>query len=216
MDMIKSMLNANEEEIEYFGFIPASFTMELQNSLENALFDSFNDTNKYLKGPLEESFRKNIFLFNNFVLRNILKFPPDFKLERKVTDKVIKDDVNKKIAELRRIEGQLQKRKEQLHEAKLQFIRNVNVNEGFRCLLKNYNDIITVNDTFKEVEELLYLCKNKYEEHSLKGSGLKEEFKKLMEHKYMKNEYYQNERKRLNEIAGTEEIENIVKNMKDF
>ncbi|KAK6089700.1 hypothetical protein P3W45_001342 [Vairimorpha bombi] len=75
-------------EIEYFEFVPINFV----NELEAEIHETINTEFKYAKRistVLHESCKKNMFIFKNFVLRNILKFPSKFSYERKCTDLVV-------------------------------------------------------------------------------------------------------------------------------
>lgn len=72
-------------EIEFFDFVPVHFVNELEVEIQNIIK---NDK------ILLESCKKNMFIFKNFVLRNIIKFPNTFNYERKKTDLVVDSSVD--------------------------------------------------------------------------------------------------------------------------
>ncbi|WUR05144.1 uncharacterized protein VNE69_12129 [Vairimorpha necatrix] len=72
-------------EIEFFEFVPVHFVNELESDINKLL------TNNKL---LLDASKKNMFIFKNFVLRNIIHFPSSFTYERKKTDLVVDSNIN--------------------------------------------------------------------------------------------------------------------------
>ncbi|KAH9411157.1 hypothetical protein HK407_08g13020 [Ordospora pajunii] len=96
-----------EEEAEFFGFAPASFISELQMEIENVLADGISRLCELKRGKMQrmsdvllESFRRNYFIFSNFVLRNIVCFPDGFEMERRASEEVVVADMQQITDEL--------------------------------------------------------------------------------------------------------------------
>ena len=204
-------LYSNENEIEYFGFLPIAFTLELQNELEKVIDETFDENQDflYLKTTMINIFNKHFFLFNNFILRNILKFPDGFVWERKKTDKVVKVNLNKKIKQFKKLQEELAKKQAFLVKKELELLKEVNKNEGYKCIFANVKDILLgftlLEDTSRQYEAL------KKNFNMLIYDNKKEYIQKALDHKYMKQEYYQNEKKRLFKIAKLNILEYLVK-----
>jgi len=208
----------NEDEIEYFGFLPVSFTTELQSDLDAALNEILS--NNRLHGKVQsfivESFRKNIFIFNNFVLRNILKFPPNFRLERKITDKSIAVDIKDMVDLVVAKQKQILELKQELSNLEKELANHTDRNNGYKQLLSNrdnFNDLCT---GAKEIKSFLKDTSELYEKYKTNCMRKDAEFDKLMEYKNIKSEYYKTERDRLLEIADFEVLENFNNKLKNF
>lgn len=209
-------LSKIEDEIEYFELLPVSFTTELQADLEIILTEILNNNHIHhkLQSYVIEAFQKNIFIFNNFVHRNILKFPDNFKLERKVTDKYIQVDVNamiKQLVERQRLVIQLKK---ELVGIEQELRYQTNKNNGYKSLLANkqiFNDLCTeANDIKRFLKDTSEL----FERYKTSCNKKDTEFDKLMEYKNIKSEFYRNERDRLMRTADFDVLENFNNNLK--
>ena len=201
---------ANQDEIEYFGFLAVSFTTDLREELEECLNDIFKNSHLHQKiqTHISDSFKKNFFIFNNFVLRNILKFPCNFKLERKATDKTI--EIIKRISEKQREIQELKNKILNLQE-KIEFQENRS--NGYKNLLKNrskFNDLVTGAN---EIKIFLKETNVLYEKYKTGAKRKDYEFEKLMEYKNIKSEYYKTERNKLLEISDFDTLEYINKNI---
>ncbi|KAM0679821.1 hypothetical protein GINT2_001993 [Glugoides intestinalis] len=203
----------NLDEIEFFGLLPVSFTNELQEELQACLNDLTQNYHLHhkIQSYISDVFRKNLFIFNNFVLRNILKFPTNFKLERKITDKTIRADVLAMAKDLSQKQNRIIALGTQIYELKKQINIQMDRSNGYKNLLKNktkFYDCCTgvkeIKAFFKETNELL-------EKYIAGGKRTDCEFEKLMEYKNIKSEYYKNERNKLVEIADFELLENLNK-----
>lgn len=205
----------NQDEIEYFGFLAVAFTTDLREELQECLNEIFNNNhiNQKIQSHINESFKKNFFIFNNFVLRNILKFPTNFKLERKVTDKTIETDVSAILSSLLEKQNKILELKAQV----LQYRKNMAIQEtrcsGYKKLLENqpkFRDLCTgakeIKNFFKETNEL-------YEKYKAGGRRKDSEFEKLMEYKNIKSEYYRTERDKLLAMCNFEVLEYINKSL---
>ena len=85
----------------------------------------------------------------------------------------------------------------------------MNKNEGYKCIFANVKDILLgftlLEDTSRQYEAL------KKNFNMLIYDNKKEYIQKALDHKYMKQEYYQNEKKRLFKIAKLNILEYLVK-----
>lgn len=204
-----------EDEIEYFELLPLTFTTELQKELEEALTDILQGYHVHHKVQTHilGSFKKNLFIFSNFVLRNILKFPANFKLERKVTDKFIQTDVNGLVDKVAEKQSQISDLRRQVVAMEERIRLEVDKNNGYRSLLQNrtqFNDLCT---GAREIKRFLKETSNLYEKYKSSHPRRDNEFDRLMEYKNIKSEYYRNERDRLLEVADFGTLEHINKNM---
>lgn len=204
-----------EDEIEYFELLPLTFTTELQKELEEALTDILQGchTHHKVQSHILGSFKKNLFIFSNFVLRNILKFPTNFKLERKVTDKFIQADINGLVAKLGEKQSQVLDLRRQIVAVEKKIRQETDRNNGYRSLLQNrahFNDMCT---GAREIKRFLKETSSLYEKYKSSYPRKDNEFDRLMEYKNIKSEYYRNERDRLFEVADFDTLEHINKNM---
>lgn len=205
----------NEDEIEYFGFLPVSFTLELTNELEKTLLESIENSKEYsyLKQSLTKSFEKNMFLLSNFLLKNVFKFPKEFKWERMASDKIIEVDLESTVNEYKKLSEKLQQKEEQLNDAKLDPIEAMNKYEGYKATFENREYWDNATALLEETEKEMALLQEEYKNYS--GNQNKEKIRRLLEHKNMKAEFYKNEKKRLYKIAKTDVLEEIVRQMKE-
>lgn len=206
----------NGDEIEYFGFLPITFTTDLQESLEEALKEIFQTNTVFsqkVESHLMDSFKKNIFIFNNFVLRNILKFPTSFRLERRITDKLIKADTNKLLQRLQEKQKRLLELNKELRSKQESLRMVMDRKNGYSSLLKNktmYEDMIF---GAKEIKGFLKESTSLYENYQIANNRREGDFDKLMEYKNIKSDYYRTERDRIFEVAGLDSLEYINKHM---
>lgn len=204
-----------EDQIEFFGFIPFAFVRSFTEELEKILDESCQHKEyKHLRPKLFSLFNKNMLIFNNYVLRNIFTFEEEFKWERKKTDKVIDVDINKEAKELIELQ-KLHESKTNLLEAKTyELIEVENKNKGLKTTLANTPYIERAEELLNELETEVNDMQNKYAIYSgVFKQNAQKQIKKFMEHKYMKSEYFKEEKKRLFKIAKTEDLENLCKKM---
>lgn len=209
------MEHLNEDEIEFFGFLPISFTNELQQELLDSLDDITNNFHLHhkIQTYISDAFRKNLFIFSNFVLRNILKFPPGFRLERKVTDKSIQANVPALLEDLGTRQAKMTQLSSVLGQLRGKFASQQARAAAYRNLLRNksrFQDLCTgareIKGFLKETSELL----DKYQAIGKRKDG---EFEKLMEYKNIKSEYYKSEREKLLDLASFEALEHLNRNL---
>ncbi|KAM0675307.1 hypothetical protein GVAV_001132 [Gurleya vavrai] len=79
-----------EDEIEFFNFVPSFFL----NDLHEKLSEFINSLNNK---KLSSAFEKNFYIFEIYALKNIFSFPEGFAIERKLTDKRLDVDLQKKV-----------------------------------------------------------------------------------------------------------------------
>ena len=203
-----------EDEIEYFGFLPITFTTDLQEGLEDALRDVLHRNSPVpgnIRAQIADALRKNIFIFNNFVLRNILKFPQNFRLERKVTDKVIGEDVARltdavaaaqhRLADLRALHAALGGR----------LAAASNRNGGYKALLRNREGYAGMVAAAAEMRRFMAETAEIYDAFRINSSRREHDFENLMEFKNIKNIYYKEEKDRLYGIANSDVLEHYNK-----
>ncbi|KAF7684386.1 hypothetical protein TCON_0440 [Astathelohania contejeani] len=192
----------NEDEIEYFGFVPISFVNEIRDEWISIIDETANELNKFSKNTasvaktiIKKNFEKNFFIFETFVLRNIFCFPKKFKLERKVTDlrldvdlQVVLDKHIKALEEEASMEAELLKLKGELE------IEKYKTNE-YEQLLKLENEIVMMSDEVNHLKNVLYETDEIYNNFVMNHPTNDDEyFKELMECKEIKNEIYKKER----------------------
>lgn len=205
----------NQDEIEYFGFLAVSFTTDLQEELQESLNDVFqsNHLHQKIQTYIAESFKKNFFIFNNFVLRNILKFPSNFRLERKITDKTIEADVSSLAHLLTEKQSRILELKNRIYQLQEKIIIQEDRCNGYKNLLENKGRFSDLCTGAKEIKHFLRETNELFEKYKT-GSRRKDcEFEKLMEYKNIKSEYYKIERNKLLEISDFETLEYFNKNI---
>ncbi|ELA42614.1 uncharacterized protein VICG_00366 [Vittaforma corneae ATCC 50505] len=207
------MEQLNEDEIEFFEFLPMSFTNELQEALQECLNDVTQHYHLHhkIQTYISDSFKKNLFIFNSFVLRNILKFPANFKLERKVTDKTIQADISGMVEALRLKQEKVLQLSTAVQELRTKIAIQKTRNDGYRSLLQNKTKFGDLCTGAKEIKVFLRETNDLFEKYQNIGKRRDCEFEKLMEYKNIKSEYYKNERAKLLEIADFEALENLNK-----
>lgn len=199
----------NQDEVEHFGFLGVAFTAELGEEMQECLNELFLNTHAHQKiqAHITEAFKKNFFIFNNFVLRNILKFPGNFKLERKVTDKTIEVDLAGLVERL----GEKQLRILELKRRMLEVEEKIAVEEdrkgGYDSLLRNKAGFMDMCTGAREIKQFLRETNDLFEKYKTGAKRKDNEFEKLMEYKNIKSEYYKNERDGLLRVADYETLE---------
>ena len=210
----KLELSFDENEIEYFGFLPISFVLELQNALEVILGDAFKSKKyKYLKNTVTAKFDHYAYFFGNFVLRNILKFPTGFKWERKKTNKVIDVDLVEQVNQLVKLQQLNQNKIQILQQKEHDLVNLININNGLKCTQKSCDKIVKTAELQNELEKQLDELEVNFSYFTGNNKNKQRRLKSIMEHKYIKSQFYKEERKRLLKIAKTVDLEEIVKKM---
>lgn len=206
----------NEDEIEFFGFIPATFISELQQEMEEVILNTIKelsrkDSSKQTKISkiLNQSFKKNYFIFSNFVLRNILSFPSTFRWERKLSDVLVLGNVKAIVEDL----IQSHKKEEEIKKVILKKIKDLEIEKykkkSYLSLLQSSNKVIDTISDIKKLKENLEDTKNIYNRLSLINSQSNDNYNTLLEYKEIKHEMSRKERDYLLEIADEEKINNI-------
>lgn len=210
------LMENNEDEIEFFGFLPIAFTTDLQESLEEAFSEIMQrnaPVHSRIQAQILNSLKKNIFIFNNFILRNILKFPANFRFERKNSDKVIHEDVNKLIS----LTTENQKRIIDLKAKRIRLLDRlhieVNRNNGYKALLKNKEKYYGMADAAREIKKFIVETTEIYDNFRITACTKDNEFESLLEFKNIKNIYYKEEKGRLFETASVESLEYLCKKL---
>ncbi|ORD94022.1 hypothetical protein ECANGB1_1256 [Enterospora canceri] len=205
--------NILPDEVEYFGFLPVSFTIELQDELEKILIESLDGQYAHLKPKMHEMFRRNLFLFSNFVLRNVLVFPAGFRWERRRSDKVVDVDLEEKMVELVILKENLEKRRRIYHEGRVELIKLENRRGSQLCLLESSRRLQDGMDLYGEFERDYESLLGQFGRFNPSSGSSVRKLKKFMEHKYMKQEYYQAERRRLTAIGERDVLESLAKSI---
>ncbi|ORE00429.1 hypothetical protein A0H76_926 [Hepatospora eriocheir] len=204
---------ANEDEIEYFGFVPYCFTLELQQCLEDEFNDTISElnTDKELAKQIVGYFRKNCFMMVNYMRRNILKFPENFKYERLVTDEVVEDDIQEILSDVNQLQKEKTNLMKKINELKIEKIKKINISSGYKSLLKHKEDYYNLKEHLSEIKKLVEKTELKYASYVQNGdlNGIK----KLMQHKNIENEYFDNELVRLERIGSIETLKQLKDNL---
>ncbi|KAF9763731.1 hypothetical protein NGRA_1087 [Nosema granulosis] len=201
-------------EIEFFEFMPTDFLNDLQTCIEETIC-KFVDSEftfaksakrKKIKEMLMESNKKNLFLFRNFVLKNILRFPPKFKMERKKTD-YVSEDLNLENYELninKLIDGY-----EYLHKLKLDKAVAEYENKQLKSILSNEADLremglclLNLKDKHRRIQE--YVKKIPF------CSLNDEDFNSLLEHRELRTEMLKKELERLQEAIDVDYLNSLI------
>lgn len=201
-----------EDEIEYFRCLPFSFTTELLKELESSLLEIFDSNHLHQKVAsfVLDSFKRNMFIFNNFVLRNILKFPAHFRLERKVVDKVIHTDPASLISKMSESQLRLFEMRQKLENRKGRLKEVTNRNLGYLELLKNKDSLMELCCGSREIKKFLKETNSLLEKYKCTVPKKEGEFNKLMDYKNIKSEFYKNERNGILEISNFESMEDLL------
>ncbi|KAI4292394.1 hypothetical protein PAPHI01_1668 [Pancytospora philotis] len=202
-----------EDEIEFFGFLPVTFTTDLQEALEDTLEEILQRNSVVstrVRSGLLSALRKNLFIFNNFVLRNILKFPPGFKMERKISDVEIRGDAGALIEAIRALQSQTLRLREERRALHGRLGALVSRNNGYRSLLANQQKHLETAEAVREVRKYLKEMTGIYEQFKISACTKENDFDSLMEYKDIKNDYYRDERDKQLGIADFEALEYLV------
>lgn len=205
-----------EDEIEYFGFLPITFTTDIQESLEETLADIMQRNGPVpgrIQTQIQDALKKNIFIFNNFVLRNILKFPQGFKLERKATDKFICEDVALLATAVHAAQQRVLLLKEQRRELLGQIGLQSDRINGYQALLRTKDKYADMIAGAREIRKFTRETNEIYESFRISGTRKESEFENLLEYKNIKNVYYKEERDRLLKIAGFDTLDYLAKKL---
>lgn len=209
-------MEGNEDEIEYFGFLPVSFTAELQEGLEDALKEVMQRNGPVpgkIQAQILDVLKRNIFIFNNFVLRNILKFPNGFRFERKVSDKVICEDVS----QLTGLLADAQRQVVALKEEKAVIMAGIRIEEnraaGYAALLKGKERYHQMAEAAMEIKKFMRETRDIYDTLKITACTRDNEFENLLEYKNIKNIYYKEEKMRLFDIASLETLSLLTEKM---
>jgi hypothetical protein len=200
-----------ENEIEFFGFVPVVFVSELQEEAERIMGEAVEQIgllNRHrvqkAAGVLGQSFKKNFFIFSNFVLRNILKFPQTFRLERKASDLVLATDLQELTDRVTGRYSEEEYYKNEIHRQRMAIGLEKYRRERYSELLRPREDIQRLvdslrllNSNFKAVSEL---C-NKL---AVVSHPDDEDLNALLEHRTLKSELAKRERDSLL-LIGSEE-----------
>jgi hypothetical protein len=204
-------------EIEFFEFVPTDFLNDLQTSIED-LICKFIDNEfsfiksvkkKEIKSLLLESTKKNLFLFRNFVLKNIIHFPPKFVPERKEVDYIEENHIEPILREyfnmknnLKDLKIQIKNEKENQKMLKYEKIQLEN-------LLKNENELketalclLNLKDKHKRLQD--YVRKIPF--YSLDD----ENFKSLLEHRELRSEMLKKELKEMQGSVDVDYLHNLI------
>ncbi|KAI5176546.1 hypothetical protein PAEPH01_2346, partial [Pancytospora epiphaga] len=182
-----------EDEIEFFGFLPVTFTTDLQESLEDTLREILqrNDIkSSKLRASFFDSLKKNIFIFNNFVLRNILKFPPGFKIERRITDLKIHGDASKLVRAIEDAHNNAMKLNEERACLREKMHELMCRNSAYKNLLRDHDKHMELSEAAREVRKYLKEVTAVYEQFKISACAKESNFDSLMEYKDIKSDYY--------------------------
>ncbi|CAD25594.1 hypothetical protein [Encephalitozoon cuniculi GB-M1] len=201
----------SEEEIEFFGFVPVTLVAELQGEVEAILKNGVEqlsalDRRKVhrVSGTLLESFRRNYFIFSNFVLRNILRFPASFRLERKASDVVVTVDLQSITNDLVSVleeedyyEAEVQRQREIIEIERYRL-------ESYRSLLEYSKPVVglvgSIGKACKELEDVVRL----YNKMCMSSSAEDEDYNALLEYREVRSSLAKKERDDLLAIASEE------------
>ncbi|KAI5180693.1 hypothetical protein NEOKW01_0977 [Nematocida sp. AWRm80] len=75
-----------EDELEYFGFLPSDFHLELYEGLSKIL-EGCIDNNRSNIDKVESILKRSMVIFEGFTIRNMFTFSDDFVYDRKYTHK---------------------------------------------------------------------------------------------------------------------------------
>lgn len=81
-----------EDELEFFGFLPSEFHLELYQMLGSILGAAVVDSAPGARGridALDSAIEKNMLIFERFTLRNIFTFPDGFVYDRRATAEAV-------------------------------------------------------------------------------------------------------------------------------
>ncbi|ADM11820.1 uncharacterized protein Eint_070560 [Encephalitozoon intestinalis ATCC 50506] len=201
----------SEEEIEFFGFAPVTLVSELQGEIEGILKEgieklSFLGKKKIhrMSGTILESFRRNYFIFSNFVLRNILRFPSSFQPERRVSDVVVTVDLQTITDDLMNV-----LESEDYYRAEIEGVReSIEVEryreEWYRSLLECSESVDGLARRITEVCLELENVTRLYSQMSMVSCIGDEDYNTFLEYREVKSSLARNERDELLGVASEE------------
>lgn len=201
------------DEIEYFGLAPVAFVAEIQESLNdtlNEIFREFPSLPSKIRTRVYDLFRRNLVIFSSFVLRNILKFPNGFHLERKITDRHIENSVPELIKAVTREQQRelaLRLKKQELQE---ELNEAIHMKNGYERLLSEKDCFIAMIESARNLQRVFADIGEIYGNLKIGTSQKQTSFDRLMEYKLVKSEYYREERERANKIASIEILDKLA------
>lgn len=200
-------------ELEFFEFLPSDFLNDLQSSIDD-IISKFVETEfafakakkkKEILGILDTSAKKNLFLFRNFVLKNILCFPPKFNFDRKIN---YVEEKQIDLSEYSKHVEKLQEAHTRLNQLRLRKAVAEYENKQLKEILTGENDLkemslclLNLKDKFKKIQEFV----KKIPFCSLND----EDFNSLLEHRELRTEMFKKELERLQETVDIDYLSGI-------
>jgi hypothetical protein len=205
----------NGEEIEYFGFIPVLFTTELREAMETTI-TSFGGLEGLPRSRLnnllalvKSMFSRNFYIYENFVLRNILSFPKTFKLERKRTDLRYDFDLQSLVDEyLALVDEEVLLNTEMVRVQGLIAIEEYKKKE-YEKMMGHVLSLRKLVDGTLQLKSRLAAIRSSYHSFSDGESHGRPKLNELMSHKEIRDEMYKKERDGLFSISSLECLENL-------
>ncbi|KAM0672147.1 hypothetical protein CWI42_080570 [Ordospora colligata] len=198
-----------EEETEFFGFVPASFISELQMEIENALNDGIAKLCEIRRGKMQrvsevllESFRKNYFIFSNFVLRNIVCFPDGFEMERKASEDVVVADMQQITDELMQSFLEEEMLRDEMNCLREDLEIEEYRKEMFEKILKCSEPVNDLVDNARATRDELEGIKQLQSRLRVFGAGEDDGFSRLLEYREIKSSFAKKERDDLLKIGN--------------
>lgn len=193
-----------EDETEFFGFVPARFMTELQEEIEEILVGEIGrlsgiDGRKAagIGQQVVETFRKNYFMFSNFVLRNILKFPVSFQLERRARDVEPGVDVQGATDSLAECLSQERRYRSEVRVCRMELEVERYRRESYLSLLGCSDEVYELISRMKEVGREYAEVYEGYRKLALVSGGGDTELNGLLEHREIKSRMGSKEREEL-------------------
>lgn len=199
------------DEIEFFGLVPVAFIAELQEEAEKILRESIERLSQLgrsrvqrMSSVLLESFKKNYFIFSNFVLRNIFRFPSTFRLERRASDLVVTADLQ---AITNDLVGSFEE--EDYYKAEIQRLREELEVEMYRR--DSYGSLLSCSDAvnslvlgIRQVHEDFEAVRELYSKLTMINNADDDDLNALLEYREIKNNLAKKERDDLLAIGSDE------------
>lgn len=200
-------------ELEFFEFTPSDFLNDLQSSIDEVI-SKFVDTEfgfakakkkKMILGILDSSAKKNLFLFRNFVLKNILCFPPKFNFDRKIN---YVEEKQVDVSEYSKQIEKLSKAHTRLNQLILRKMLVEYENKQLKEILKGEDDLkemslclLNLKDKFRKIQE--------YVKRIPFCSLNDEDFNSLLEHRELRTEMFKKELEKLQESVDIDYLSGI-------
>lgn len=208
-----------EDEIEFFEFDPYGFLQKLPDALEESIKSTLDGINipekvkRELLAHFTEELRKNYILFEDFCIPQIFTFPNDFVYERKVSDLIVTENIDKIVENIAKLQDEYLYYQSELERTTESIKKKQQETKEMEDFLNNSD----VNDLLSNTEFLKKLYKKTKQAIGKNAcsisTSMSAQFNDLIENKEIKTEM---KKKEINELLNVAQLDDIDAFRKNF